>query len=256
MLAAGRCAHEPAPQQQSAQRQHHPQEPQAATRPSDQPDREKQEADREPRSPSRPPRQGEPALPGLDCPIKTPPWQRRATSNALQRGARKLLKVDPRQVRHQVIKLTQAFRRIGLVQALLELRSGQPALPVTSVRLSRAVDLGSGDVGRRGLAWAPVLADGWQAVLEEDLADELASAVYADLVEDGLEVFPDCVGRDDQVPRYLAGRAATQDKADHLLFAAGESVGAGEARSCAGAGCRMLLAASRWPVPSHGLFGS
>jgi hypothetical protein len=40
------------------------------------------------------------------------------------------------------------------------------------------------------------VGDGWQAVAEEDLPDQLPAAAHADLVEDGGEVLLDGVGRD------------------------------------------------------------
>ena len=59
---------------------------------------------------------------GLDRPAGLLPGQRRAAARVAQRDIRGLLlEVGPRQVRHQVVKLTQRLRRIDLVQALIEL---------------------------------------------------------------------------------------------------------------------------------------
>src|SRR4029453_19162228 len=65
-----------------------------------------------------------------------------------------------------------------------------------------------------------LVGDGWQAVAEEDLPDQLAAAADADLVEDGRQVLLDGVGRgrDPKRPRDLAGRAALEhQRGDRLL---------------------------------------
>src|SRR6266566_8327340 len=79
-VAVGRCAADPAPQQQDAHQSGNPQEPQAAARPADQPDPEKQDTDPEPGPPGRPPRRGEPAMTGLNRPGGPLPGHRRAVT--------------------------------------------------------------------------------------------------------------------------------------------------------------------------------
>jgi hypothetical protein len=53
--------------------------------------------------------------------------ERRAGSGAMCRSVRKLAGAGPRQVRHDLVKLAEGLRRVGLVQALVELLLGQPA---------------------------------------------------------------------------------------------------------------------------------
>src|SRR4051794_26114568 len=71
-----------------------------------------------------------------------------------------------------------------------------------------------------------VVGDSWQEVFEEHPAHEVLAVVYADLLEDRLEMVLNGVRGDEQRRADLRGRAAAHDKVCHLALAPGEAIGA------------------------------
>src|SRR5215211_221367 len=71
---------------------------------------------------------------------------------------------------------------------------------------------------------------GWLAVLGEDLTDEFSAAAHPDLVEDGLEVIPDRVGRDVQLPGDFGGGEPAQDELRYFALTPGQTVSVGDQR--------------------------
>lgn len=119
VAGAARCAHDPASQHYVGQQDNYPDEPRAANCPAHHQDHVGAEGDREPgRQYSRSLHWSRNVLLG----------QRRVAARLTRPGIRKLAEIGPRQVRHQAVKIAEGLRRVGLVQALLELlESGQAA---------------------------------------------------------------------------------------------------------------------------------